>query len=139
MPARLQYWEADEQMAAGRYPAALQGYRQIAEKYPKWADEALFRTGYLYAHPKNPERDYQKALDAFKKLVAEHPRSEYRQPAESFLHVLGELTHRERRASGLKRQADTLEKQVEMLEKQIEQMKAIDRNLEEKRRQAPRK
>jgi chaperonin cofactor prefoldin len=46
---------------------------------------------------------------------------------------------RDRRASGLKKQVDTLEKQVETLEKQIEQMKAIDRNLEEKRRQAPRK
>jgi len=139
VPAKIHYWEVDEQVAAGNYQAALQGYQQIAEKYPKAADRALYCIGYLYAHPKNPDRDYQKSLDAFKRLVSEYPRSEYRQPSESFIPVLSEVMGRDRRASGLKKQVDTLEKQVETLEKQIEQMKAIDRNLEEKRRQAPRK
>jgi tetratricopeptide (TPR) repeat protein len=139
VPARIESWEADEQVAAGNYQAALQEYRQIAEKYPKSADRALYCIGYLYAHPKNPDRDYQKSLDVFKRLVSEYPRSEYRQPSESFIPVLSEVTSRDRRSSGLRKQVDTLEKQVETLEKQIEQMKAIDRNLEEKRRQAPRK
>jgi outer membrane protein assembly factor BamD (BamD/ComL family) len=139
VPAKLQYWQADEQMAGGNYQAALQEYTQIAEKYPQAADRALFCIGYLYAHPKNPDRDYQKSLDAFKRLVSEHPQSEYRQPSESFINVMGEMMNRDRRTSGLRKQVDTLEKQVETLEKQIEKMKAIDRNLEEKRRQSPRK
>ena len=146
VPSRLQSFEADEQAAAGNYQAALQGYQQIVEKYPMAADRALYCIGYLYAHPKNPDKDYQKSLDAFKRLVSEYPRSEYRQPSESFIPVLSEVMGRDRRASGLKKQVDslekqvkTLDKQVDTLEKQIEQMKAIDRNLEEKRRQSPRK
>ena len=35
VPAKLQYWQSDEQMAGGNYQAALQEYSQIAEKYPK--------------------------------------------------------------------------------------------------------
>jgi outer membrane protein assembly factor BamD (BamD/ComL family) len=139
VPARVQYWEADEQMAGGNYQIALQGYQQIAEKYPKSADRALFFIGCIYAHPKNPDRDYQKSLDAFRRLVSEHPQSEYRQPSESFIAVVGEMMNRDRRTSGLRKQVETLEKQVENLEKQIEKMKVIDRNLEEKRRQSPRK
>ncbi len=139
VPARLQYLAVDEQMAGGNYQAALEGYRRIAEAYPRSADRALFCMGYLYAHPKNPDRDHQKALDAFKRLVAEHPHSEYRPPSESFLAVLGDIVNRDKRASGLKKQVDALEKQVESLEKQIEKMKAIDRDLEEKRRLSPRK
>ncbi len=139
VPARLESVEVDEQAAGGNYQAAIQGYQQIAEKYPAAADRALYRIGYLHAHPKNPQRDYQKSLDAFTKLVSEYPRSEYRQPSESFIPVLSEVVNRDRRASGLRKQVDTLEKQIEHLEKQIEQMKAIDRNLEEKRRQTPRK
>jgi hypothetical protein len=142
----VQYWEADEHMAGGNYQAAIRGYQQVAEKYPMWADRALFRIGYIYAHPNNPDRDYEKSLDTFKRLVSEHPQSEYRPPSESFIPVLAEVTSRDRRNAGLKKQVDTLEKQVKTLEKQvdtlesqIEKMKVIDRNLEEKRRQSPRK
>ncbi len=146
VPARLQSFEADEQAAGGNYQAAIQGYQQIVEKYPKAADRSLYCIGYLYAHPKNPQRDYQKSLDAFTRLVSEYPRSEYRPPSETFIPVLTEVTSRDRRSAGLRKQVETLEKQVKTLEKQvdtlemqIEKMKAIDRNLEEKRRQSPRK
>ncbi|HRT62632.1 MAG TPA: tetratricopeptide repeat protein [Syntrophales bacterium] len=139
IPARLQYWQADEQTAAGNYQAAIQEYQQIVKKYPKSADRALFCMGYIYAHPKNPDRDYEKALDVFKRLVSAYPQSDYRPPSESFIPVLIEVTNRDRRSAGLRKQVDTLEKQVKSLENQIEAMKAIDRNLEEKRRQSPRK
>lgn len=146
IPARLHYWETDEQLAAGNYQVALQEYLQIAKKYPMSADRALFCIGYIYAHPKNPDRDYEKALDAFKRLVSEYPQSDYRSPSESFIPVLTEVTNRDKRSAGLKKQVDTLEKQVKTLEKQvdtlenqIQKMTAIDRNLEEKRRKSPRK
>ena len=115
------------------------------------ADEGLFKIGCIYAHPKNSKRDYQKSLDVFRQLVTEHPRSNYREPADAFIAILGELasrerelasrdrelTNRDRGAPALRRQVDSLEKQVETLQKQIEQMKEIDRSLEEKRRNMP--
>jgi outer membrane protein assembly factor BamD (BamD/ComL family) len=135
--AKPDYWQADQQLASGNYETALEQYRQINQLYPKTADEALFKIGCLYAHPKNPKRDYQKSLDVFRQLVSEHPRSSYREPADAFIAILGELMSRDRGAPALKRQVDSLEKQVETLQKQIEQMKEIDRSLEEKRRTMP--
>jgi outer membrane protein assembly factor BamD (BamD/ComL family) len=144
MLAKPDYWQADQQLASGNYTAALEQYREINRLYPRASDEGLFKIGCIYAHPKNPKRDYQKSLDVFRQLVTEHPRSNYREPTDTFIAILGELasrdrelTNRDRGAPALRRQVDSLEKQVETLQKQIEQMKEIDRSLEEKRRTMP--
>ena len=142
--ARPDYWQADHHLAGGDYQAALKQYQEITELYPQAADEALFGMGCLYAHPRNPQRDYQKALDAFRRVVNDYPRSRYREAAEAFLHVVGDAASQNSQTASqkklvetLEKQVGTLEKQVEGLQKQIEQMKQIDRNLEEKRRGAP--
>jgi len=149
--ARPDYWQADHHLAGGDYQAALKQYQEITELYPQAADEALFGMGCLYAHPRNPQRDYQKALDAFRRVVNDYPRSKYREPAEALLSVVGEAASQNSQAASQKKHVETLEKHVETLEKQvdgqqkqieglqkqIEQMKEIDRSLEEKRRKAP--
>ena len=149
--AKPDYWQANQQLASGNYETALEQYREINRLYPRASDEGLFKIGCIYAHPKNPKRDYQKSLDAFRQMVSEYPRSAYREPADAFIAILGELasrerelasrdrelTNRDRGAPALKRQVDSLEKQVETLQKQIEQMKENDRSLEEKRRNMP--
>ena len=138
------YWQADQQMEAGNYDAAIERYSEISRLYPKAADEGLFKIGCIQAHPRNPKRDYGKALETFRKLVAEHPRSAYRAPTDAFIAILGDLASREKElanrdkgAPALKRQVDALERQVDTLQKQIEQMKEIDRSREEKRREMP--
>jgi len=144
-------WQADQQMAAGNFDAAVAQYREINRLYPRTADEGLFKIGCIQAHPRNPKKNYAKALETFRQLVAEHPQSSYRAPTDAFIAVLGELAGREkelaarekelanrdRGAPALKRQVDALERQVAALQKQIEQMKEIDRSLEEKRRAMP--
>ena len=142
--AKPDYWQANQQLASGNYETALEQYREINRLYPKTADEALFKIGCIFAHPKNPKRNYQKSLDAFRQMVSEYPRSAYREPADAFIAILSELasrerelTNRDRGAPALRKQVDSLEKQVETLQKQIEQMKEIDRSLEEKRRNMP--
>jgi outer membrane protein assembly factor BamD (BamD/ComL family) len=142
--ARQEYRQAEDDLARGNYQAALGKYNQITQQYPQAADEALFAIGCIYANPQNPERNYKKSADVFKQLVAEYPKSKYREPSETVLALLGEMTKRDRSAAVLKKQVETIEKQnetlhkqVETLQKRIEQMKEIDRSLEEKRRAVP--
>lgn len=135
--ARPEYRQAENHRAGGDYQAALQQYRQIALTYPETADEALFEIGCIYAYPKNPEKDYQKSLEAFRRLVSEYPASRYQESADAFIALIVELATRDRGAPALRRQVDSLERQVESLQKQIEQMKEIDRSLEERRRSMP--
>lgn len=135
--ARPEYLQADDSLTRGNYQAALGKYREIINLYPQAADEALFGIGCIYADPQNPERDYKKSADTFRQLVAEYPKSKYREPSEMVLALFGEMTKRDRGTAALKKQLETHEKQIETLQKQIEQMKEIDRSLEEKRRARP--
>jgi TolA-binding protein len=142
--AKPDYWQADHYLAGGDYDAAMKQYREIIGLYPQAADEAFFGMGCLYAHPRYPQRDYRKSLEAFQKVINDYPRSRYRVPAEALLSVVGDAANRNSEAASqkklnetLEKQVGTLEKQVEGLQKQIEQMKEIDRSLEEKRRKAP--
>ena len=135
--AKPEYWQADQYVASGDFQAAAAKYREIIDLYPQAAGEALFGMACLYANPKNPERDYRKSSDAFKKIIEEYPGSKYREPSATFLALLDEMAKRDRNASVLRKQIEALEKHIEGLQKQIEQMKEIDRTLEEKRRALP--
>ena len=70
--------EANEFFNQGKYEASLSKYEQIIEKHPAVADRVLFEMGIIYAYPRNEQKDYQKSLECFQKLVRDYPDSEYR-------------------------------------------------------------
>jgi outer membrane protein assembly factor BamD (BamD/ComL family) len=124
---KVDFREGELALSRDDYTGALKFYKRILERSPRSADEALFQIGVIYASPKYNDRDYQKALDSFLKLVKEFPRSSHRGEAERTIPLLRELINREKRIKAFK-------KHIEILELQIEQMKAIDLDIEEKRR-----
>jgi len=75
---RFQVKEANDFFNQGKYEASLSKYEQIIEKHPAAADRVLFEMGIIYAHPRNEQKDYQKSLECFQKLVRDYPDSEYR-------------------------------------------------------------
>ena len=48
------------------------------EKYPARRDSALFEMGIIYAYPDNEQKDYQKSLECFQKLLKNYPGSRLR-------------------------------------------------------------
>ncbi len=126
--------QGERLLAGGDYRGALKAYRKVLDRNLQpgspakpGTDQALFYIGAIYAAPKNSERDYQKALDSFQKLIREFPQSRYRSEAERSVLLLREIMSREKRLKMLK-------KQIDSLEDQIEKMKEIDLDIEEKRR-----
>lgn len=75
---RFQVKEANDFFNQGKFEASLSKYEQIIEKHPAAADRVLFEMGIIYAHPRNEQKDYQKSLKCFQKLVRDYPDSEYR-------------------------------------------------------------
>jgi len=53
-------------------------------------DEALFNLGLVYAHEGNPQKDFLKSLDFFKRLIREHPRSPLVEQAKIWVGLLQE-------------------------------------------------
>jgi TolA-binding protein len=80
-------------------------------------DQALFQMGLIYAHVDNPQRDFGKALDFFKRVIKDYPKSPLAEEARVWAGVLQEN---------------------EKLSQVIEKSKQVDIAVEEKKREKAR-
>jgi tetratricopeptide (TPR) repeat protein len=145
--ARPAFTEANDFLSQGNYKASLSKYEQIIVRYPTAGDRVLFEMGVIYAYPRNQQKDYQKSLECFQKLIKDYPRSEYRQDSEVMISLIkevtrkisltNEVTSKDKRIITQQKQIESLERQVGELEKKIEQMKEVDMNLKEKKKSVP--
>ncbi len=77
--------EANQFFNQGNYDAALSKYEQIVENHPAVADRVLFEMGITYSYPLNVNKDYQKALECFQKVVRDYPDSKYKHDSQMML------------------------------------------------------
>jgi murein L,D-transpeptidase YafK len=90
--------------------------------------------GIIHAHPKNPQKDYQKSLECFQKLIKDYPGSEYRQNSEMMIFNIGNVALKDttiaaqqvqnetlrHKVQGKENEIVTLQKTIEAFEKKIE-------------------
>jgi murein L,D-transpeptidase YafK len=77
--------EANEFFNQGDYVAALGKYAQLIENHPEVEDRVIFEMGITYAYPTNPQKDYQKALQCFQKILRDYPDSKYRHDSQMMI------------------------------------------------------
>lgn len=74
----------------GNYEASLEENKNVLslsnDRPP--GDEALFNMGLIYAHYKNPQKDYKKTIFYFEKLLKEYPKSPLSEQAKIWIGVL---------------------------------------------------
>ena len=126
--------EANELFYKGSYTASLDKYSEITEKYPAKADRALFEMGIIYAHPKNGQKDYQKSLECFRKLIKEYPESEYRQNSEMMIFNIQNVVLKDQTITAQQMQIETLRHEVQGKENEIvtlqKTMEAFEKKME---------
>ena len=126
--------EANDLYYQGRYPASLDRYSEIIEKYPAKADRAWFEMGIVYAHPKNEQKDYRKSLECFERLIQEYPASEYRQDSEMMMFNIRNVVFKDQTIAAQQTQIETLRQEVQGKEKEIvalrKQMEAFEQKVE---------
>jgi L,D-peptidoglycan transpeptidase YkuD (ErfK/YbiS/YcfS/YnhG family) len=125
--------EANDLFNQEKYEASLRKYEQIIEKHPAVADRVLFEMGIIYAYPGNEQKDYQKSLECFHKLVRDYPDSEYRRDSQmmilQFHNVIikdkiiaiqqTQIETSRQEAKGKENEILTLQEKIETLEKKI--------------------
>jgi len=111
--------EANDLFHQGSYSASLDKYSEIIEKYPEKADRALFEMGIIYAHPKNQQKDHQKSLECFQKLVKDYPGSEYRQNSEMMIFNIRNVALKDTTIAAQQVQIETLQHKVQGKENEI--------------------
>jgi len=74
----------------GNYEASLEENKNVLslsnDRPP--GDEALFNMGLIYAHYRNPQKDYKKSIFYFEKLLKEYPKSLLSEQAKIWIGVL---------------------------------------------------
>jgi hypothetical protein len=135
--ARQRYYDDD-------FSSALEISRQVLVQFPaSLADQSLFQIGLIYAHPDNPDRDFQKAADFFQRIIDQYSTSRLLQDTELWQSVLVQLRAQENQIRTLTQRSAALEKFIQVqkrkiyqLQDQLEQLKHIDIKMEEEKRNA---
>ena len=125
--------EANSKMGRDEYEASVEETLRVLKEYPAvQGDRALFQLGLLYAHPGNPNMDYDKSIAYFDRVLREFPLSEKREDARIWILT---IRSREEELERLRKNIQMLEKAVEAKEKKVQNLgegvKERDKKLKE--------
>jgi TolA-binding protein len=88
--ARSHYIRGRELATQKKFIKSLKEYQKVHARFPDRppGDEALFNSGIIYAHYGNPQKDYMKSLNYFKRLVKDFPQSPLAELAHIWIGLL---------------------------------------------------
>jgi tetratricopeptide (TPR) repeat protein len=118
--------EGMDQMVSRQYKASMTKNLTVLNKFPhSLADQALFQIGLLYAHPENPNQNYEKSLESFNKILNRFLESRLRNQAQLWVLFIKDVIDKERKIG-------ILNDNKVSLERTVEQQKAAINNLQKK-------
>ncbi len=117
--ARPIFQEANDFFNQEKYEASLIKYEQIIDKYPAVADRVLFEMGIIYTHPRNGQKDYQKSLECFQKLVRDYPDSEYRRDSQMMIFQIHNVIIKDKIIATQQTQIETSRQEAKSKENEI--------------------
>jgi L,D-peptidoglycan transpeptidase YkuD (ErfK/YbiS/YcfS/YnhG family) len=132
LQARSLSQEANDFFNQGKYEASLSKYEQIIEKHPAVADRVLFEMGIIYAYPRNEQKDYQKSLECFQKLVRDYPDSEYRRDSQMMIFQIHNVIIKDKIIATQQTQIETSRQEVKGKENEIITLQEKIETLEQK-------
>jgi hypothetical protein len=96
--------------------------------------------GLIYAYPKNPERDYQRSVEFFQRVIEEFSQGRVKDQAALWVLFVQEIINNEREVREVKQKNDRLGKalkqekdEVGKLKDQLMRLKQIDLGIEQKK------
>ena len=126
--------EGMDQMVNRQYEASMEKNLSVLNSYPaSLADQALFQLGLLYAHPGNPNQDYEKSLGSFNKIINEFSKSRLRYQAQLWVLYISDDIEKEQKINMLNKKKVSLQSTVDQqkieisnLQKKVEARKNVD-------------
>ncbi len=132
--ARALSREATDYFDQGKYQASLSKYEQIIEKHPAVTDRVLFEMGIIYAHPKNEQKDYQKSLECFQKIVKEYPDSKYRRDSQMMIFKIHNVINKDKIIAAQQTQIEASRRELKSKDSEIvslqENIETLEQNNE---------
>ena len=122
--------EANHLFNQGNYDSAMDKYAQMMQTHPAVTDRVLFEMGVIHAYPNNADKDYQKALDCFQKVVHDYPDSDYRHDSQMMVLQIHNVSLKDQKIAAqqaaLKRSRKALESKSEEVAKLRKRVVALE-------------
>lgn len=126
-------------LTKGGYKEALIEYQKVLRLFPKVSpgDNALFNIGLIWLHPDNPQRDYEKSLISFQRVIHDFSQTRLKEKAKVLSYTVAKLIRNKNNIKKLKESADFLqsrlqkenEEQAKILKKQMEELKELKKKI----------
>lgn len=123
---------ANDFFAQGNYEASLCKYKELLEKEPDTADRVFFEMGIIYAHPKNDQKSYRKALECFREIISEYPDSEYRRDSQMMMLQIQNVIIKDKLIAEQQSQIESYRLGINAQEKEITYLQKKIKSLEQK-------
>jgi L,D-peptidoglycan transpeptidase YkuD (ErfK/YbiS/YcfS/YnhG family) len=120
--ARPAFDEANMLFARGHYEQALARYEKLIEQKPGTADRVLFEMGIVYAYPGYDRKDYQKALECFRKIIQDYPESHYRRDSQMLVQQIQHVNIKDNLIAEQQKQIDAYRSRVNTQKNEIDAM-----------------
>ncbi len=130
--ARSMFQEANDLFNQGNYKASLGKYEQIIEKHPTAGDRVLFEMGIIYAYPGNEQKDYQRSLDCFQKLIKDYPGSGFRKDSEMMIFNVNNVILKDKMIAAQQAQIETLQQKNKTIAAQQKQIETLRQEVKSK-------
>ena len=130
--AKPTFEEANYLFSQGNFQASLDKYDEIIEKFPAAGGRVLFEKGITYSYPKNEQKDYQKSLECFQKLLKDYPGSEYRQNSEAMIFYINNVSLKDKQLATQQEKIKTLQQEAQAKESEITELQKKIVALEQK-------
>jgi DNA repair exonuclease SbcCD ATPase subunit len=109
----------------GDYDGSLKAYQRVlalVQDQPP-ADVAAYNIGLLYAYPRNPKNDHQKAIGSFNQVISRFPESPWVEQAKVWVSVLNEVEDSKQEVEKTKRAIEKSREDVEKNRLAVEKSK----------------
>lgn len=114
------------------FASSLQQYEKLLEQKPKSPDRVLFKMGIAYSHPKNKQKNYEKAKDCFEKIIHEFPKSKYWTDSQMMLFQISNVLIKDELIERQREQIDAYRRHIKDQDKQIKSLHGELDSLREK-------
>ncbi len=125
--------EANDSYSHGNYQDSLKKYEQLIEQDPTKRDMALFEMGVIYSQPRNEQKNYQKSLECFQKVISDYPGSIYRHDSEMMIFNINNVILKDNKLCEQKAHIENLLQEVKNKENEIvalqEKIKALEKKI----------
>lgn len=109
----------------GDFDGSIESYQNVLEKAQGKppADVASYQMGLTYAHPDNPNRDLEKALNSFSSVASDYPQSPWAEQARVWVGVLKQAQESQREIAKSRQAIERSKQEIERNRAAIERSK----------------